>query len=698
MDFATGGASAYHQGPISPDSWKRAVYRSAPQNFYVGVLTPEKQGGSYSYGLRICPFKDDNASISTHSTSSKGSHLEYEIWRKWEDCLWFQDTIEAEYTLMAREKRTRLAAGKGVKKDGMYIQSDQAASFESLPPGPDPQSVARDIHQYIPKLTKKGTLFRASQATIDQRFKEFSAMINAFFQDELPTLVKELMATRTFTDFFGYWRRDHDLALKTQKNQTPPAKPRRSVSSSMLSAYFYASTPALADMPSVNGSHKLLPKRGSGTSDSLSSETSLQDQPTARSRMNSHPAGLTISLPSRSSKSTLSSSSSSSNSPSPVTPRRSGRTPMIVTHEAPMKFGHNPQHTSDGYASERQTSILQALPEDREVEISKAASTDYSQMRRRAGSASSEAIRNGTAFVPRPESSSDLSDDAEFPSDVTSSRHDRCSWLSTSSVSQTAAYLAELGVDLTLPHPHPERAHRPRASMCSMASYRTDASADAIIPRSALSQSSALQRPPSSGTRQHRHSMPFPDEEEWVEREPWANESAYGEEDLLDTYFSDAITPASFASSQTSSEDSHFYAHQYPSSTYVPRRASITTSISSGSTGCSDGSAIAIKAMHENSIIMLRIPRSLSFMEVRHRLYDKFVRQEGLPLSESFVVALVVPALAIEKSGGRPYAGSLSSASADNVVLHFVKSNDDWDQAIYKYGNKVSLRVIGSRA
>jgi hypothetical protein len=65
-----------------------------------------------------------------------------------------------------------------------------------------------------------------------------------------------------------------------------------------------------------------------------------------------------------------------------------------------------------------------------------------------------------------------------------------------------------------------------------MASYRTDASADAIIPRSAYTQSS-----PAAGSRQHRHSVPFPDEEEWAEREPWADESTYEEDDLLDAYF-----------------------------------------------------------------------------------------------------------------------------------------------------------------
>jgi hypothetical protein len=190
--------------------------------------------------------------------------------------------------------------------------------------------------------------------------------------------------------------------------------------------------------------------------------------------------------------------------------------------------------------------------------------------------------------------------------------------------------------------------------------------------------------------------VPFPDEEEWVEREPWVDESTYEGDDLLDAYFNDAIPPT------TPAEDIHFPPQQhdsYPTSAYPARRVSVTTSISSGSTGCSDGSAIAIKALHESHIIMLRVPQSLSFTEVRQRLYDKFVRQEGVPLSESFVVAILVPPPVIEKPGGRPYTASFSSmADKDNVVLHFVKSNDDWDRAISKYGNKVLLRIIGSHA
>jgi len=227
--------------PISPDAWKRAVYRPPPSHFTVELLSPTKQGGSYAYGMRICPYGEDN-----HSSSSGGSHSEYEIWRRWEDCLWFQDCFELEYARMSRSKRKRLIAGKGVKKNGIYIQRDQAASFASLPPGPDPNSVAKNIHDYVPMLTKKGTLFRASQATIDQRYHELQACINGLFKDDVPMLIQELRESRRVTDFFGYWRRDFDLALKQQKGRNPEKQPRNSISSSVFSTYFSASNPNLS--------------------------------------------------------------------------------------------------------------------------------------------------------------------------------------------------------------------------------------------------------------------------------------------------------------------------------------------------------------------------------------------------------------------------------------------------------------------
>jgi hypothetical protein len=158
--------------------------------------------------MRICPIRASGSSIASHSTVS-----EYEVWRRWEDCLMFQETLETEYSRMARSKKQRLVAGKGVKKNGIYIHDD-AASFVSLPPGPDPNSVSLDIHAYLPKLTKKGTLWRASQATIDQRHRELSALIQGLFSPGAPALIHELRQYRIITDFFGFWRRDQDLLRK----------------------------------------------------------------------------------------------------------------------------------------------------------------------------------------------------------------------------------------------------------------------------------------------------------------------------------------------------------------------------------------------------------------------------------------------------------------------------------------------------
>lgn len=208
------GPGGYDTGPPSHDYYKRAVYRAAPRRFEVDSLSPTKFGSSHCFGLRIIPILGD-----TTSTKTGQSIGEYNIWRRWEDCLWFQDMLEHRYNVISREKRQRLQAGKGVKKNGMYIH-DRAASFESLPPGPDPKSVAVDIHKYLPKLTKRAALFRQTQQTIDQRQVEFVALIKAFFEEDVPALIKELRRDRVILDFFGYWRRDYDLASKERAKRS----------------------------------------------------------------------------------------------------------------------------------------------------------------------------------------------------------------------------------------------------------------------------------------------------------------------------------------------------------------------------------------------------------------------------------------------------------------------------------------------
>ena len=185
---------------------------------------------------------------------------------------------------MARTKRHRLAQGKGVKKNGVYLHSDQAASFDSLPPGPEASSIAKDVHEIIPRLTKKGTLFKASQATIEQRHREFSAMINALFQEDVPSLVRELRENRIIRDFFGYWRRDKDHDRKVSEIAGANRTTRVSVSSSAFSMYFSTSNISLqlpgafSDIPpspaipsAIKGKERVITKSASFSSSSSSS-------------------------------------------------------------------------------------------------------------------------------------------------------------------------------------------------------------------------------------------------------------------------------------------------------------------------------------------------------------------------------------------------------------------------------------------
>ncbi|THH04522.1 hypothetical protein EW145_g5461 [Phellinidium pouzarii] len=246
MQIFTVQFSGTEGGPPSTQAYKRAVYKQPPRHFAVHVLLPQKHGNAYSYGMRITPLRDhtdrhsiasrtsDHSNTSSGSSSGSGSQTlaspestvpftsEYEIWRRWEDCLFFQDTLENQYAIMSREKRARLQAGKGVKKNGLYEHEDplrrlhRAASFESLPPGPDPTMIAKDLHEVLPTLTKKGTIFKASKDTIEQRGNEFKALIEALLRegDDVPTLLTELRQLRVVRDFFGFWRRDQDRLMR----------------------------------------------------------------------------------------------------------------------------------------------------------------------------------------------------------------------------------------------------------------------------------------------------------------------------------------------------------------------------------------------------------------------------------------------------------------------------------------------------
>lgn len=313
--------------------------------------------------MRITPIlRGDRSSVSSsESKLSTKSNVGYEAWRRWEDCLWFQDSLELEYSRLARMKRQRLLAGKGVKKDGFYLQ-DRASSWESLPPGPEPNSVARDIHDIIPKLTKKGTLFRASQATIEQRHSELTAFVEALFAEDVPTLLAELRADRMVTDFFGYWRRDYDLAMKNdQRSGNKQSKPRSSITSSVLSSYF-SSGDNHTDTESVQSRSSLStsPSSPSFRASRISVSTeAYQYTRAAKSKEKLKKEE----FPTRRHTTSSSTSSSGSSSNSRHSMDSIASTIPGIREDVPLTFDHNPQVES------QKDRFLQSLPEDAELPI-----------------------------------------------------------------------------------------------------------------------------------------------------------------------------------------------------------------------------------------------------------------------------------------------------------------------------------------
>jgi len=135
------------------------------------------------------------------------------IWRRWEDCLDFQRTLEVEYSAVSKRRRKGEPARNHHAKDMLY-PSQRAASFESLPLGPDPSTIPVHVHAHIPRLSKKSSIFRVNESIIQQRGEEFKAMIEALFDEDSPSTLQELRTVINVRDFFGYWRRDKEADHK----------------------------------------------------------------------------------------------------------------------------------------------------------------------------------------------------------------------------------------------------------------------------------------------------------------------------------------------------------------------------------------------------------------------------------------------------------------------------------------------------
>lgn len=125
-----------------------------------------------------------------------------------------------------------------------------------------------------------------------------------------------------------------------------------------------------------------------------------------------------------------------------------------------------------------------------------------------------------------------------------------------------------------------------------------------------------------------------------------------------------------------------------------PLSAASITSFTSTST--MSGEHFTIKAIREDSIVLLRIARGMSLALVRERMRDKFSSQEGVALTSTFTIGFN-PAPPGERQSfmhvgpGRPRA---QSASAGQPRLRFITNDVQWEEALSGSGGKLTVHIF----
>ncbi|PPQ98756.1 hypothetical protein CVT24_003453 [Panaeolus cyanescens] len=125
---------------------------------------------------------------------------------------------------------------------------------------------------------------------------------------------------------------------------------------------------------------------------------------------------------------------------------------------------------------------------------------------------------------------------------------------------------------------------------------------------------------------------------------------------------------------------------------------------------------ISIKAALNATILMLRVPATISLSELKKRLYDKFLKQEGVRLSRDFSVVHVQPPVGYGNTRGIAMDGIMMEQSwgrssndqkmlrraipfSDRTEMKVVDADLDWRRIVKVQsrkadGSKVTLRIV----
>lgn len=270
------------------------------------------------------------------------------------------------------------------------------------------------------------------------------------------------------------------------------------------------------------------------------------------------------------------------------------------------------------------------------------------------------------------------------------------------------------GMDLSLPTSPTDRSYR--ASTSSIATFMTDCSAEGVLPRSPGFSQSSTRRYPTSPNRSRYISGP-------VSICEFDNDWSDPEEDILDTflagtsstslavYFYSQCDAESFPlpcfdipqiirsdTAPVSRPETPIRSH-YPKSAHsfspVPTSPAKSATFSV-STSATTPDRLSIKAGYNDSFVVLRVSCEISYKDLRQRLYNKFVGQEGVPLSDSFTISFLQPTHS-ENLSNPPQERSPSEHGGTH--MYPVTSEADWENAAASIeGSKLTLRIFDQPA
>lgn len=127
-----------------------------------------------------------------------------------------------------------------------------------------------------------------------------------------------------------------------------------------------------------------------------------------------------------------------------------------------------------------------------------------------------------------------------------------------------------------------------------------------------------------------------------------------------------------------------------------------TSPISLASTSTLSFKTISIKAyLTEDAIVVFRVGFETPYVEIRDKIYDKFVNQEGISLRPDFPLAYLVPEFSRRSTTGSVCPGptrkrteSVGSVSANQSSLLPIQSQEAWDEIVRDSDGKLTLRVF----